>query len=246
MTDKNIITDTLTGSEPLSTRNKERFCLLYVTSPYHVGAIYREAGYKPTTNKSATEGASRLLKDVNVQRRIAFLRHERDERIGRNADDVVAGLFDMRDKCAGGVIVRDRQGNPITIDINILGVKQRHAVLWKPDVAGFNRASELLARYFGILTDKVVVDDVRKLAEKYDNEAEDIIETMLNSDKMIYVPTKKDGTVTNETVIPVDESGKVDESVKRKYSVVDETGKEHRSDVKYPLRKDNGDEIPMA
>ena len=246
MTDTNKKQDNLTGNEPLATRNREEFCQLYVVSPLNIGGIYRQAGYKPSSMDNARKDAYKLLRVPDVKLRIAFLVAERNERLGLDADNVIRGLFDSRDRCANSEILRDRQGKPITVEIDVKGVNIKHAVLWQFNANGFHKASELLARYFGILTDKVVVDDVRQLATKYDNEAEDIVESMVNSDNMTYTPTKKTSIDESDIIIPTDDSGKVDEYVKQPYKVVDEHGKEHKGVVTHPLRKDNGKDMAMA
>jgi len=232
MTDTNKTSAKLTGSEPLATRKKEEFCKLYVTSTFFPGAIYRQAGYKPSSDLNASKRASALLREPEIKARINFLRKERDERIGRNAESVVEGLFQSRDRCSEGSILRDRQGKPITIDINVKGVNLRHAVVWKYDVTGFHKASELLARYFGILTDKVIVDDKRVLAEQYDNEAEDIL-TTLDTDKQLY--TKYDTKHTNKdsNIQHIDDTKQVDELKKKRYVVVDSEGVEHKVKPQY-------------
>ena len=217
-----------TGELALNNTKWERFVRLYVTSPFNIGSLYREAGYTVQNDDDATSKASKLLTDVRVKARLNYLRKLRDERLGRDPQNVVEGLFNCRDRCAEGQLVVDRQGKPITQEIDIKGVKQKVAVLWKFDHQGFNRASELLGKYFGILTDSVVVDDKRAITKKFESEAEDVISSMNIDIKSIYNPIQgvADGSTSKE--YPTDEQGRVKTEPLRHVAVLDEKGVDSR------------------
>ena len=223
MTDTNINPDKKEDfSHPLKNKRHESFCQLYVTSPFNIGVIYREAGYKANTIETARVCASQLLTVPNVRGRVDFLVRERNERLGLDGDDVIRGLYMMRDRCAGGVPVLDRQGKFVTVWDKDNELK----CLYKMDVSGFNRASELLAKYHGLLVERSInvnhnIDD-----EKLETEADEVInnirysKTIKPSDR-----TGKDNTNSDAEPIPIDSSNRVDTTKKSDHIVYDEHGK---------------------
>ena len=179
------------GSQPLNDLKRETFCLLYVDEPFFPQEIYKKAGYRPKSSGALRSATSRLLHDVNIQARIAWLRKERNNRLGRSADDVIDGIYTIRDRCLSGhEVIRDRHGDPIEVDVYVTG-KDGHqrtikrCVIWKFDVQGAKGASELLAKYYGILTDNISVNDGDRIKKEIDDEATDIVANLIANQKRV-------------------------------------------------------------
>lgn len=209
-------------SHPLKNLRHEKFCNLYVTSPFDTGAIYKDSGYQAKTIEVARVCASKLLTVANIRGRVDFLVRERNERLGLDGDDVIRGLYMMRDRCAGGQPVLDRQGKFVTIfDSKDNELK----CLYKMDVAGFNRASELLAKYHGLLVERSESTVHNTTDEKNEALADDIIKNLRYSRSI--KPTKrkgKDELGNDKPVIPVDSSNRIDDIKKSDYKVLNEDG----------------------
>lgn len=208
-----IMTDTKKigeGSQPLTNRRQEKFCQLYVTSPFGLHTIYRDADYKVKDDEDARSNAFRLLRMDRVRLRVKYLNNKRNVRLGLDGDNVIRGLYEARDKCVGGVIVRDRRGNPITEMVDIGSGRTEMHVVYRIDVAGFTRISEILAKYHGLLTDKVEVNDNRVVMDRLEAQADDILATLQQGNAMRRDISKVD---TSKKIIgsyPIDEQGKVD------------------------------------
>jgi len=70
---------------------QESFCREYIVDLNGTQAAIR-AGYSP---KTANEQASRMLAKVNVQKRIAELKEERNEKVDVNAEYVLKRLYEI-------------------------------------------------------------------------------------------------------------------------------------------------------
>ena len=213
MTDTNNPDIKIDFAQPLKNKRHEKFSNLYVTSPFEIGVIYTEAGYKGATYESNRTNAYKVLRKDTVKGRIKYLSEQRNERLGLDGDNVIRGLYMMRDRCAGGQLVVDRQGNPITVFVDVGTGNREMCVVWKSDVAGFNRASELLAKYHGLLTEKVDVNVNKVREEQIEATADDILAGLQTSKEMrnqlrIAKKSKDDKLIE----YPVDESDKVDET----------------------------------
>ena len=181
-------------SLPLKNPRHEAFCRLYVTSPFDLDIIYRDAGYKCSTPESDRKNAWRLLRVDAVRQRVKWLNDERNERMGLDGDNVIRGLYETRDKIAHGEVMREM------------------CIVYKIDVQGFTRISELLAKYHNLLTDKVDVNVNHAREEKIEELADDIISTLQQGKDMRRSIAKKKTQSNVLTEYPVDEDGKVEQS----------------------------------
>ena len=226
MTDtKNISAEKLDFSHPLKNLRHERFSQLYVTNPINIGAIYRESGYQSKDLEHGRQNAYKLLRMDTIRGRIDWLVAERNERLGLDGDDVIRGLYMMRDRCAGGQLVLDRQGKKVTEWVTVDG-KEQLCVVWRNDVTGFLRASELLAKYHGLLVEKSESVVHNASDEKLEAKADDIIKNM-NYSKTIK-PSKNKASIDGDgsTIpIPVSKDNYVDDTKKSDYVVYDGDGK---------------------
>lgn len=195
---------------PLTNARQEKFCQLYVISPFGIHNIYFEAGYKSNSDAHALQNAFRLLRNDKVRRRIKWLNDERNIRLGLDGDNVIRGLYATRDKIADGQLMRDRQGRPVTQMVDMGKGKVEMCVVYKIDVAGFTRISELLAKYHNLLTDRVEVTDNRVREEVLEQQADDIIANLQVSKAMRSTIKVQKRQSVNIHDYPVDESGKVD------------------------------------
>ena len=81
------------GASSLLNERHEAFCVAYVGEHRGNGAAsYRAAGYKPMKTLSDAAAAARLLINVNVQKRIAYLEKELAEKEKLKAIDAVRHL----------------------------------------------------------------------------------------------------------------------------------------------------------
>lgn len=83
-------TSTYDGSTPLDNSGHERFAQEYLLDLCG-GRAWERAGYD-ARGRVADASAARVLTDVNVQRRITFLKEERKKRLGIDADRVLEEL----------------------------------------------------------------------------------------------------------------------------------------------------------
>lgn len=210
-------------SHPLKNLRHEQFSQLYVTSPFDVGVIYKEAGYKCSSHETDRVNAYKLLRMDTVRGRIKWLVEERNIRLGLDGNNVIKGLYMMRDRCAGGQPVLDRQGNFVTVfDENDNELK----CLWKADVAGFNRASELLAKFHGLLVERTINTNVNVNTEKLEEEADEYINNIRYS--RTIKPKDAQARLDSDkakALIPIDSSNRIDDTIKSDIVVYDETGK---------------------
>ena len=173
------------GSQPLKEIRRENFCLLYVENPFNPQDLYRQSGFRPNSKEACRVATSRLLHDVTVIQRIAWLRKERNKRLGRSAEDVIDGLWKIRDRClTENNVLRDRQGNPIEVSVEIWGKDGKskivkRCIVWQFDRASGLKASEMLAKHFGILTDSLNINDGDKIKQQINDEAQDIVTNLL-------------------------------------------------------------------
>ena len=204
------------GSQPLSEVKREAFCHLFVNNPFQPRVMYRQAGYKPKTDEACRVATSRLLHDVTVMDRVAYLRKELNHRLGRSADDVVSGIYEIRDRCLSeNKLVRDKRGKPIEVEIVVDskdGLTQvvKRCVIWQFDKVAGLKASELLSKYYGILTDNVSVNDGDAIKQRIDDEAEDVVANlMLNKEHGVNKDSKIEQHDTN-TEFPVIREAKIE------------------------------------
>ena len=225
MTDtNNNPNDKMDFSHPLKNQRHEKFCQLYVTNPFNIAVIYREAGYKCSNSETDRKNAYKLLRIDAVRGRVDFLVLERNERLGLDGDEVIRGLYMMRDRCSGGEVVRDRQGKPVTEWASVDG-EEKLCIVWRADVTGFLRASELLAKYHGLLTEKSEVMHKSDHDEKTEAEADDILKNLRYSKTIKPNQRKgKDGSTVDKAPIPVDTTNKVDTEEKSDYKVLNADG----------------------
>jgi len=78
------------GADPLANARHERFAQEYLIDR-NGQAAYQRAGYTAAGN-AAESAASRMLRNVKVAARIAFLEAQRLERVGMTADEVLREL----------------------------------------------------------------------------------------------------------------------------------------------------------
>ena len=188
--------------------------MLYVENPFNPQDTYLQAGYRPKNKETLKVNTSRLLHDANVIARIAWLRKERNHKLGRSAEDVIDGLWKIRDRClTEHSILRDRQGNAIEVDVELWGKdgKSRivkRCIVWQFDRASGLKASEMLAKHFGILTDSLNINDGDRIKKQIDDEAQDVVTNLLMNKEHGARQDDKDAEVDKEDVgfpvLPVD------------------------------------------
>jgi len=212
-------------SHPLKNLRHEQFCQLYVTSPFHIGIIYHEAGYKSSSAETDRVNAYKVLRKDTVRGRVAWLVAERNERLSLDGDNVIRGLYMMRDRCAEGHIVLDRQGKPITVLVETGDGETEMRVQWRCDVGGFNRASELLAKFHGLLVERSESVIHNASDEKLEHLADEFIKNLAysNSIKPKIALTKEQ--MEDKAIIPIDSSNAIDDKKRSDYIVYDEQGK---------------------
>ena len=224
MTDTNKNPDQIADySHPLKNQRHEKFCQLYVTNPFNIADIYRLAGYKCSNGETDRKNAYKLLRIDAVRGRVDWLVAERNERLGLDGDEVIRGLYMMRDRCAGGEVVRDRRGNPVTEFVNVDG-EEKLCIVWRSDVAGFLRASELLAKYHGLLVERSENINVNVDKEDLERKADDFIHGLQYSKSIKPNQRKTKDTKDSKGSIPISTDNAVDDTPKSDYNVLNEDG----------------------
>lgn len=211
-------------SHPLKNGRHEKFCQLYVTNPMNIGAIYREAGYETKDMEHGRINAYKLLRMDSVRGRIDWLVDERNKRLGLDGDDVIRGLYMMRDRCAGGQIVRDRQGNPITEFADVDG-QEKLCIVWRSDVTGFLRASELLAKYHGLLVERSENVNITIDKEELEQKADEVLKNFRYSQTIDQKTGKPKDKAKIDGVIPVSTENQIDDTKKSHVTVYNDKGK---------------------
>ncbi len=140
---------------PLGLNDKqELFCQLYVAQPLPRSAprAYMEA-YGCSEN-TAKDGGARLLADSRIRTRIHALNSEFTTRHIITRDNVLAGFWDIYQKCINAVPVTDGKGKPVTTTVTVKGPNGKETkelrAMWKFDSKGANAALQSIARYLGL------------------------------------------------------------------------------------------------
>lgn len=86
-------------SQPLPRDQQERFAWLIIEEGKHPADAYKQAGYKPKNTAVASAAATRLLKNVSVKARIAYLRAKRAEKLEITQEGQAKKLENVQAKC---------------------------------------------------------------------------------------------------------------------------------------------------
>jgi phage terminase small subunit len=76
---------------PLKNLRQETFCLTYVKTA-DISGSYRKAGYKPLNDNSCAAGASQLLRNIKIKKRLAELQERAAARVEVSAARVINEL----------------------------------------------------------------------------------------------------------------------------------------------------------
>lgn len=133
---------TVTNKEKGLTPKQKRFCEEYLIDTNATQAAIR-AGY---SEKTAKEQAARLLSKVNAKAYISELMEQKKSECVASADEVIQYLTSvMRGSSSSHVLARDEIG-------------AERIVEKPPDEKEKLKAAELLAKRYGILSEKVSLD----------------------------------------------------------------------------------------
>ena len=139
------------------TEKQKRFCDYYIETG-NATESYLRAGYKVKTDGAARANASRLLTKANVKNYIDNrLKELEDARIAK-ADEVLRHLTSaMRGEIEEEVVV-----------VESIGDYESRARIIKKQLSAKERirAAELLAKRYGLLTEKLEVDDKTETTAK--------------------------------------------------------------------------------
>jgi len=162
----------VSGSEPLENEKHENFCQELLLLKPQVRAYLKS--YPESTYEAACANSSRLIRDDNIQARLAYLRDERKNRYKMDAEDiharmVMAASVDPAD-------LNDHEGNPLplqdlppdvricieSLEIDDIEVgqgqdKQHIGVTKKIKFMSKSKMIELLGRQAGMFNDKLHV-----------------------------------------------------------------------------------------
>ena len=135
------------------TQKQEAFCLAYVETG-NASEAYRRAY---DTSKMKPESVNRLAKalmdNVKIASRLAELRAPALERANVTVDWIVENLVELVERCMQRAPVMVRQGRHM---VQLQDEEGRD--VWDFDSRGANTALATLAKYKGMLTDKVQMD----------------------------------------------------------------------------------------
>ena len=124
---------------------QERFCREYIIDLNGTRSAIA-AGY---SEKTATSIACRLLIEVNIKERIAYMQAHAAEMLGITASSILKDLETIKN--------RSMQAEPVMI-WNPEARKMEHNGEYKFDSQGANKAAELLGKHLSMFTDKQQID----------------------------------------------------------------------------------------
>lgn len=128
------------GSDEELTPQKMAFCQEYLATNFDRAKAYKLAGYTPSTDKIASEGASRLMREPLVQEEIKRLKVLRVERTKINQDYVLGRLVQNVERAMQIEPVFDKEGEPT-------GVYQYQGAV-------ANRALEMIGKHIGLFPER--------------------------------------------------------------------------------------------
>ena len=125
------------GTTPLPELKQEEFCNYYIETFDRYESV-KSAGYTGTKN-SMSVLACRLLKDINIQKRIEYLQRLKIEdtkkKWNRTALDVLSDINLIKERCMGNVL--DGNLKPYKIDhktaIKCLELEGKYLGMWEKE-----------------------------------------------------------------------------------------------------------------
>lgn len=132
------------------TQKQEAFCLAYIETGNASEAYRRAYDTARMKPESVNRLAKALMDNVKIRSRLAELHAPALEKAGATVEYIVSNLVEVVERCMQRAPVLDMKGEHVTDD--------EGNYLWKFDSKGVNTALQTLARYRGMLTDKVQVD----------------------------------------------------------------------------------------
>ncbi len=139
--------DPIGATNSLLGYKQEKFVEIILIEPFNYYQAYRNAGYTASSNNVAKSAASRLLRNHKVEARIRILKNVIMDNIFHRAEEVISGLWDIRDRCA--------QMKPVMEYVDREWVETGEYVF---DSKGFIAASKLLGLHYKLFTKKHEID----------------------------------------------------------------------------------------
>jgi len=106
----------------------------------------RRAGYKVSSDGSASSMAHLMLADPRIQVAIAKALEQRVKRVEVDADWVLRGAKEVFDRCMQAAPVLDRKGEPVLVETPTGQIAPAYTF----DSAGANRALELAGKHVNV------------------------------------------------------------------------------------------------